>query len=78
MRTPSVGELANFGPAIAGPVATALLRCNSEILLCTVFAQLSKRVCDVTMSCDSHVIISRRMAIIVVALIAMYGERWLA
>ena len=37
--TPSVGELANFGPAIAGPsgpVATALLD-NQEFHLASVF-----------------------------------------
>ena len=41
-------------------------------------AQKCPLVFDVTMSCDCHMAIPNNIASIVVALVPMYGERWLA
>ena len=41
-------------------------------------AQKCPLVFDVTMSCDCHMVIPNDIASIVVALVPMYGERWLA
>ena len=41
-------------------------------------AQKCPLVSDVTMSCDCHMVIPNNIASIVVALVPMYGERWLA
>ena len=41
-------------------------------------AQKCPLVSDVTMSCDCHMVIPHDIASIVVALVSMYGELWLA
>ena len=41
-------------------------------------AQKCPLVSDVTMSCDCHMVIPNNIASIVVVLVLMHGERWLA
>ena len=40
--------------------------------------KLSVEICDITVSCDSRMHIPNNIASIVVVLVPMYGERWLA
>ena len=57
-----------------------LLRDTVSAFSCTnsFIAQKGFLVSDVTMSCDCHMVIPNDVASIVVALVPMYGERWLA
>ena len=53
---------------------------HTTVVFCHVLngLKISTGMCDVTLSCDSHIHIPNSIASIVVTRIPEYGDRWLA